>query len=74
MKQAIVELAHQLNGKFKALTVDHGKEFADFRTIEDLTGTPVYFAMPTHHMNVVVTKTIIGSYDALYSRESRLKS
>ena len=44
MKQAIVELAHQLNGKFKTLTVDHGKEFADFRTIEDLTGTPVYFA------------------------------
>ena len=44
MKQAIVELAHQLNGKLKTLTVDHGKEFADFRTIEDLTGTPVYFA------------------------------
>ena len=44
MKQAIVELAHQLNGKLKTLTVDHGKEFADFHTIEKLTGTPVYFA------------------------------
>ena len=44
MKQAIVELAHQLNGKLKTLTVDYGKEFADFHTIEELTGTPVYFA------------------------------
>src|SRR5699024_4833701 len=44
MKQAIVELAHQLNGKLKTLTVDHGKEFADFHIIEKLTGTPVYFA------------------------------
>ena len=44
MKQAIVELAHQLNGKLKTLTVDQGKEFADFHTIEKLTGTPVYFA------------------------------
>ena len=43
MKQAIVELAHQLNGKLKTLTVDHGKEFADFHIIEKLTGTPVYF-------------------------------
>lgn len=44
MKQTIVELAHQLNGKLKTLTVDHRKEFADFHTIEKLTGTPVYFA------------------------------
>ncbi|HJA21147.1 MAG TPA: IS30 family transposase, partial [Candidatus Limosilactobacillus intestinipullorum] len=41
---AIVELAHQLNGKLKTLTVDHGKEFVDFHTIEKLTGTSVYFA------------------------------
>ena len=33
-KQTIVELAHQLNGKLKALTADHGKGFADFHTIE----------------------------------------
>ena len=44
MKQAAVELAHQLNGKLKTLTVDHGKEFADYRAIEKLTGTQVYFA------------------------------
>ncbi|WP_242363003.1 IS30 family transposase [Limosilactobacillus antri] len=44
MKDAIVELARQLNGKLKTLTVDHGKEFADFHASETLTGTQVYFA------------------------------
>lgn len=44
MKAAIVELAHQLNGKLKTLTVDHGKEFADYQAIEALTGTQLYFA------------------------------
>lgn len=44
MKQMVIELAHQLDGKFKALTVDHGKEFADYQAIEKLTGTQVYFA------------------------------
>ena len=43
-KAAIVELAHQLNGKLKTLTVDHGKEFADYQAIEALTGTQLYFA------------------------------
>lgn len=44
MKAAIVELAHQLNGKLKTLTVDHGKEFTDYQAIEALTGTQLYFA------------------------------
>ena len=44
MKAAIVELAHQLNGKLKTLTVDHGKEFANYQAIEALTGTQLYFA------------------------------
>ena len=44
MKQAVVELAHQLNGRLKTLTVDHGKEFADYQAIEALTSTQVYFA------------------------------
>ena len=43
-KAAIVELAHQLNGKLKTLTVDHGKEFTDYQAIEALTGTQLYFA------------------------------
>lgn len=43
MKHAIVKLAYQLNGTLKTLTVDHGKEFADFHTIEELTGALVYF-------------------------------
>ena len=44
MTQAVLELASQLQDKFKALTVDHGKEFANYQAIEQRTGTPVYFA------------------------------
>ena len=44
MTQAVLELASQLQDKFKTLTVDHGKEFANYQTIEQLTGTQVYFA------------------------------
>ncbi|AJA81560.1 IS30 family transposase [Levilactobacillus brevis] len=34
----------QLQDKLKTLTVDHGKEFANYQTIERRTGTQVYFA------------------------------
>lgn len=44
MTQAILELAHQLGAKLKTLTVDHGKEFADFQTIEAQTKIKMYFA------------------------------
>jgi IS30 family transposase len=44
MTQAVLELASQLQDKLKTLTVDHGKEFANYQTIEQLTGTQVYFA------------------------------
>ena len=44
MTQAVLELANQLQDKLKTLTVDHGKEFANYQAIEQLTGTPVYFA------------------------------
>ena len=44
MTQAVLELASQLQGKLKTLTVDHGKEFANYQTIERRTGTQVYFA------------------------------
>jgi IS30 family transposase len=43
MTQAVLELASQLQDKLKTLTVDHGKEFANYQTIEQLTGTQVYF-------------------------------
>ena len=43
MTQAVLELASQLQGKLKTLTVDHGKEFANYQTIERRTGTQVYF-------------------------------
>ncbi|MBF7122837.1 IS30 family transposase, partial [Pediococcus pentosaceus] len=42
MTQAVLELASQLQDKLKTLTVDHGKEFANYQTIEQLTGTQVY--------------------------------
>ena len=44
MTQAVLELASQLQDKLKTLTVDHGKEFANYQAIEQRTGTPVYFA------------------------------
>jgi IS30 family transposase len=44
MTQAVLELASQLQDKLKTLTVDHGKEFANYyQTIEQLTGTQAYF-------------------------------
>ena len=33
MTQAVLELASQLQDKFKTLTVDHGKEFANYQTM-----------------------------------------
>ena len=44
MTQAVLELASQLQDKLKTLTVDYGKEFANYQTIERQTGTQVYFA------------------------------
>lgn len=41
-RKSRLTIVKQLNGKFKTLT-DHGKEFADYRAIEKLTGTQVYF-------------------------------
>ena len=53
MKRAVVELANQLNGKFKTLTVDHGKEFADYQSIEELPVPKFTLPMPIRHMNIV---------------------
>ena len=44
MTQAVLELASQLQDKLKTLTVDHGKEFANYREIEEQTGINLYFA------------------------------
>ena len=38
------ELANQLETNLKTLTVDHGKEFANYQSIEEQTGGPLYFA------------------------------
>ena len=44
MTKAILELANQLGDNLKTLTVDHGKEFANYNLIEEQTGVPLYFA------------------------------
>lgn len=40
----ILELANQLGDNLKTLTVDYGKEFANYNLIEEQTGVPLYFA------------------------------
>lgn len=74
MTQAVLELASQLQGKLKTLTVDHGKEFANYQTIERRTGTQVYLPMPIHHMNAAVMRTVTEFYDALFPKAKPLKS
>ncbi len=44
MTLAILELAKQLGPKLKTITVDHGKEFANYREVEEQTGINLYFA------------------------------
>ena len=44
MSRTILSLANQLQDRLKTLTVDHGKEFAGYQTIEDQTKVKVYFA------------------------------
>ena len=41
MSKAILELANQLGDNLKTLTVDHGKEFANYNLIEEQTGVPL---------------------------------
>lgn len=42
MSKAILELANQLGDNLKTLTVDHGKEFANYNLIEEQTGVPLF--------------------------------
>ena len=44
MTKAILELANQLEDNLKTLTVDHGKEFANYKLIEEQARIPLYFA------------------------------
>ena len=44
MTMAMLELAKQLGPKLKTITVDHGKEFANYREMEEQTGINLYFA------------------------------
>ena len=44
MTKAIITLARHLGAHLKSLTVDHGKEFANYHQIEDLINKPMFFA------------------------------
>ena len=44
MTESILELHDWLGSKLKTLTVDHGKEFANYQAIEAQTGVALYFA------------------------------
>ncbi|MCC4483132.1 IS30 family transposase, partial [Limosilactobacillus reuteri] len=44
MTKAILELANQLEDNLKILTVDHRKEFANYKLIEEQARIPLYFA------------------------------
>ena len=44
MTETIIQLAKSLGSNMKTLTVDHGKEFAGYQTIESETDVRVYFA------------------------------
>ena len=74
MTQAVLELASQLQDKLKTLTVDHGKEFANYQTIEQLTVLRFILPMLIHHMNAVVMRTVIEFCDGLFPRGKPLKS
>ena len=44
MTKAILELANQLEDNLKTLTVDRGKEFANYKLIKEQARIPLYFA------------------------------
>src|SRR5699024_12052208 len=44
MTKAILELTNQLEDNLKTLTVDYGKEFANYKLIEEQARIPLYFA------------------------------
>jgi len=47
VSRALVQLFHAIPGSFrKTLTVDNGKEFAGFKTVEDALALRVFFAHP----------------------------
>lgn len=74
MTQAVLELkASQLQDKLKMLTVDHGKEFANYQAIEHELVIHL-FCPCLHHMNAVVMRTVTEFYGALFPKAKLLKS
>lgn len=73
MTKAILELANQLGDNLKTLTVDHGKEFANYNLIEEQAGVPLYFAHAySPHMNEAVMKIATEYYAASFPKVNRL--
>ena len=74
MTQAVLELASQLQDKHKTLTVDHGKEFANYQTIERRTGTQVYFAHAYSPHERGSKRTVTEFCGALFPKAKPLKN
>ena len=73
MTKAILELANQLGTNLKTLTVDHGKEFANYQSIEKIPACRCTLPMLILRMNVVVMRIVIECYGDLFLRVSQLK-
>ena len=69
MTEAILELHDWLGSKLKTLTVDHGKEFANYQAIEAQTGVALYI----HRTNEEVTRIVTEFYGDLFLRVRQLK-
>ena len=74
MTQAVLELASQLQDKLKTLTVDHGKEFANYQAIERRTVHRFILPMPIHRMKEAVMRTVTEFCGALFPKAKPLKN
>ena len=48
LNRATFELMCRHSGQFRTITADNGTEFHDYRSLEEATGVPFYFATPHH--------------------------
>ncbi len=74
MTKAILELANQLEDNLKTLTVDHGKEFANYKLIEEQARIPFTLRMLILHMNGAVMRIATEYYDALSPKVNQSKN
>ena len=72
--QAVLELASQFQDKLKTLTVNHGKEFANYQAIERRTVHRFILPMPIHRMKEAVMRTVTEFCGALFPKAKPLKN